>query len=110
MNPKHTDQLPEAFLDGGFSTADLPAVFAAIPGVNLLLAADSPHFTMLLASDGRLAATMTTREATLGRPLFEIFPDANPENPRAVRRREPAQLAGDGAEHSRTASDAAPAL
>ena len=59
------------------------AVFEATPGVNLLLAADSPRFTMVLASDGRLEATMTTREGTLGRPLFEVFPDANPENPEA---------------------------
>ena len=81
MNLEHTDQFPEAFRNDRFSGTDFPAVFAAIPGVNLLLAADSPRFTMLLASDGRLAATMTTREGTLGRPLFEIFPDANPENP-----------------------------
>lgn len=63
------------------SVADFEAVFAAMPGVNLLLAADSPRFTMLRASDDRLAATMTTRATTLGRPLFEVFPDANPENP-----------------------------
>jgi PAS domain S-box-containing protein len=59
---------------------DFAAVFAAMPGVNLLLAADPPRFTMLAASDERLAATLTTREGTLGRPLFEVFSDANPEN------------------------------
>ncbi|WP_084267773.1 PAS domain-containing protein [Azohydromonas lata] len=60
---------------------DFNAVFAAMPGVWLLLAADAPRFTMLAASDERLAATLTTREATLGRPLFEVFPDSNPDNP-----------------------------
>lgn len=54
-----------------------------MPGINLLLAADAPRFTMLAASDERLAATLTTREATIGRPLFDVFSDANPENPQA---------------------------
>ena len=67
--------------DSLLAHANLGAVFAAIPGMNLLLAADAPRFTMLLASDERLAATMTTRAGTLGRPLFEVFPDANPDNP-----------------------------
>jgi hypothetical protein len=62
------------------AAAHFEDVFAAIPGVNLLLAADAPRFTMLLASDERLAATMTTRDATIGQPLFDVFPDANPEN------------------------------
>ncbi len=76
-----TDPPPDSPSREIFDAADLLAVFEATPGVNLLLAADSPRFTMVLASDGRLEATMTTREGTLGRPLFEVFPDANPENP-----------------------------
>ena len=64
MNLEHTDQLLETLRNGALAIDDVAAVLAAIPGVNLLLAADSPRFTMLLASDGRLAATMTTREAT----------------------------------------------
>ncbi|WP_084150717.1 PAS domain-containing sensor histidine kinase [Azohydromonas australica] len=84
MSLNHNNQPTEA-LKGPLthevlSPADLLAVFAAMPGVWLLLAADAPRFTMLAASDERLAATMTTREATLGRPLFEVFPDANPQN------------------------------
>ena len=59
---------------------DLAAVFAALPGVELVLAPDAPRYTMLAATAGRLAATMTTREGTLGRPLFDVFPDANPAN------------------------------
>ncbi len=61
-------------------SADLLAVLAVAPAVYVLLAADAPRFTMLAMSDARLAATMTTREATVGRPLFEVFADANPEN------------------------------
>jgi signal transduction histidine kinase/PAS domain-containing protein len=59
---------------------DLAAVFAALPAIVLVLAPDAPRYTMLAATDGRLAATLTTRAATLGRPLFEVFPDANPDN------------------------------
>jgi signal transduction histidine kinase len=59
---------------------DLAAVFAALPGIELVLAPDAPRYTMLAATDGRLAATMTTRAGTLGRPLFDVFPDANPAN------------------------------
>src|SRR5687767_8945351 len=65
---------------GDVDGPDFGAVFAAMPGINLLLAADPPRFTILAASDERLAATLTTREETLGRPLFEVFSDANPEN------------------------------
>lgn len=73
----------DAGADSGSLSADLLAVFSAVPGVALLLAADSPKFTMLATSDERLAATMTTRAETIGRPLFEVFPDANPDNPEA---------------------------
>ncbi|HYW30858.1 MAG TPA: ATP-binding protein [Gemmatimonas sp.] len=59
---------------------DFRAIFEAAPGVNLVLAPDAPHFTMLAASDERLAATLTTRGATVGRPLFQVFADANPDN------------------------------
>src|SRR6476646_9052024 len=61
--------------------SDFEAVFEAAPGVQLLLAPDSPRFTMLAASNERLTATLSTREDTIGRPLFDVFADANPENP-----------------------------
>lgn len=67
---------------GNDGLPDFGDVFNAMPGINLLLAADAPHFTMLAASDERLAATLTTREETLGQPLFAVFSDANPENGR----------------------------
>ena len=65
------------------SDVNVAAVFAAMPGINLVLAADPPRYTMLAASDERLAATLSTREETIGRPLFDVFTDANPENPGA---------------------------
>jgi signal transduction histidine kinase len=72
--------------DGGASASgseslDYRAIFQTAPGINLVIAPDSPRFTMLAASDERLAATLTARESTIGRPLFDVFADANPENP-----------------------------
>ncbi|HET7229580.1 MAG TPA: ATP-binding protein [Longimicrobium sp.] len=61
--------------------ADFQAIFEAAPGVQLVLAPDPPRYTMLAASDERLVATLTTRDVVIGQPLFELFPDANPENP-----------------------------
>ena len=81
MTLQHANQPAATHADSVLPAADLVAIFSATPGVNLLLAADAPRFTMLLASDERLASTMTTREATIGRPLFEVFADANPDNP-----------------------------
>ena len=71
---------------GGAAAApvDLAAVFDALPGIDLVLAPDAPRYTMLAATEGRLRVTMTTRAGTLGRPLFEVFPDANPDNPDAT--------------------------
>jgi PAS domain S-box-containing protein len=60
---------------------DFRALFEAAPGITLVLAPDAPRFTMLAASDERLAATLTTREQIIGQPLFAVFADANPENP-----------------------------
>ena len=71
---------PSGAGEEGVSSPEFGAIFAAAPGINLVLAADAPRFTMLAASDERLAATLTTREGTLGRPLFEVFSDGNPEN------------------------------
>jgi signal transduction histidine kinase len=59
---------------------DFRRLFEQIPGMNLLLDVDAPRFTMLAASDERLASTFSTRVETIGRPLFEVFSDANPEN------------------------------
>jgi signal transduction histidine kinase len=58
-------------------------LFEATPEVLLVLLPDAPRFTMVAATESRLAATLTTREATIGRGLFEIFPD-NPDDPDAT--------------------------
>jgi signal transduction histidine kinase len=59
---------------------DFRTLFEAAPGKVVVLAPDPTQFTVLAASDQYLAAALTTREAIVGRPLFEVFPDANPEN------------------------------
>jgi len=59
---------------------DYRALFDATPGLYLVLAADPPRYTMLAANDERLLGTMSTRESTLGRGIFDVFADANPEN------------------------------
>jgi len=58
---------------------DYGAVFENVPANYLLLSAD---FVIVGVSDAYLAATLTTREQVLGRPLFEVFPD-NPDEPAA---------------------------
>jgi len=45
-----------------------------------LCMAISPEFIILAASEEFLRATMTKREAIVGKPLFEVFPE-NPERP-----------------------------
>ena len=65
-------------------TPDFQSVFVAASGAVVVLAPDSPRFTILAASDAYLAAGRRSREALIGRPLFEVFPDANPENPAAT--------------------------
>jgi PAS domain S-box-containing protein len=59
---------------------DFEAVFNAAPGSYLLLA---PDLTIVAVDDAYLAATMTAREAIVGRPLFEAFPD-DPNDPAAT--------------------------
>ena len=62
---------------------DFQLLFEASPEVLLVLLPDAPRFTMVAATESRLAATHATREATIGRGLFEIFPD-NPDDPNAT--------------------------
>lgn len=58
---------------------DFRLLFQAAPGCYLVL---SPDLTIVAVSDAYLRATMTERDAILGRPLFEVFPD-NPDDPGA---------------------------
>jgi signal transduction histidine kinase/DNA-binding response OmpR family regulator len=60
---------------------DYSLLFDQAPDVLLVLLPDAPKFTMVAATNARLRATHTTRES-LGRGLFEVFPD-NPGDPGA---------------------------
>ncbi len=62
------------------SPPDYQALFQAAPGQFLVL---RPDLVIVDASDAYLHATMTRRDAIVGRPLFEVFPD-NPNDPEAT--------------------------
>src|SRR5579863_6934249 len=57
-------------------------LFAESPEVLLVLLPDAPRYTMVAATNARWRATHTTAD-TLGRGLFEVFPD-NPDDPGAT--------------------------
>jgi signal transduction histidine kinase len=56
--------------------------FEESPDVLLVLLPDSPRFTAVAATKARLESTHSTAQETLGRGLFELFPD-NPDDPEA---------------------------
>ncbi|HZP61609.1 MAG TPA: PAS domain S-box protein, partial [Opitutaceae bacterium] len=56
------------------------AFFESLPGLYLVL---TPDLKIMAVSDAYLKATMTTRDAILGRDLFDAFPD-NPDDPHAT--------------------------
>lgn len=58
---------------------DFQRLFESVPGLYLVL---DTGFDIVAVSDAYLAATMTTREAILGRNVFDVFPD-NPNDPAA---------------------------
>jgi PAS domain S-box-containing protein len=60
-------------------SVDFEAVFNAAPGSYLLL---TPELTIAAVDDAYLAATLTSREAIVGRALFDVFPD-DPDDPAA---------------------------
>jgi hypothetical protein len=53
---------------------DFRAIFESAPGCYLVL---DPSLTIVGVSEAYLTATMTEREAIVGRALFDVFP-ANP--------------------------------
>src|SRR6185503_11560942 len=59
---------------------DFRTLFEAVPGLYLVL---RPDFTIVAVSDAYLAATMTARDAIVGRGIFDVFPD-NPDDPAAT--------------------------
>ena len=58
------------------SEPDFRFLFESAPGLYLVL---SPDLRIIAVSDAYLRATMTRRDAILGRDLFDVFPD-NPED------------------------------
>src|SRR6478752_1823299 len=58
---------------------DFRALFEAAPGLFLVL---SPELKIVAVSQAYNDATLTKREAIVGRHLFEVFPD-NPDDPTA---------------------------
>src|SRR5579872_3609632 len=65
--------------DGGL---EFRLLFEESPDMLLVLLPDAPRYTMVAATNARWRATHTTPE-TLGRGLFEVFPD-NPDDPAAT--------------------------
>lgn len=57
-------------------TAEFVPVFDKTPGLYLVL---DPSFKIMAANDAYCAATLTARDAIVGRHLFEAFPD-NPHD------------------------------
>ncbi len=55
------------------------AVFEAMPGKSVLLAIDAPIYTILAATHGYLHHSGKTKENTIGKGLFEVFP-RNPDD------------------------------
>jgi signal transduction histidine kinase/DNA-binding response OmpR family regulator len=60
---------------------DFRLLFEESPEVLLVLLPDAPRFTLVAGTNARWRATHTTRE-TIGRGLFDVFPD-NPDDPTA---------------------------
>jgi hypothetical protein len=61
---------------------DFQLLFEQCPGLHLVLAPNR-EFTIVAVTDAYLRAVMRSREALLGRGLFEALPD-NPADPRAT--------------------------
>src|SRR5262249_4431814 len=59
---------------------DFRLLFEATPAPHLVL---NPDLVILAVNDAYLRATMTTRQALVGRGVFEVFPD-NPDDPGAT--------------------------
>jgi len=61
---------------------DFRLLFEESPDVLVVLLPDAPRFTMVAATGARLGVTLATRAETIGRGIFELFPD-NPDDPTA---------------------------
>ena len=56
------------------SQLNFQILFESCPGLHLVLASNSPQFTIVAANNAYLLATMTNREEILGRGMFDVFP------------------------------------
>lgn len=63
-------------------TPNYRLLFESAPGLYLVLKPDAPRYSIVAVSDAYARATMTQRDAILGRGLFEVFPD-DPADPTA---------------------------
>jgi len=94
---------------------DFRALFHASPAPHLVVR--PPELTIIAVNDAYLRATMTSREAILGRGLFDVFPD-NPDDPdadgvrnlrasleRVIASRRPDRMAVQKYDIARSASD-----
>jgi signal transduction histidine kinase len=83
MCARHLDRTPDSsYSRPGMADLDFQLLFQESPDVVLVLLPNPPHYTMVAATNERLRVTMTTRD-TIGRGLFELFPD-NPDDPSAT--------------------------
>ncbi len=64
-----TDNLPNL----GFEV-DFRILFESVPTPHLILRANSPHFTIVAATDSYLKVTNKTRAGLIGSGIFEAFP------------------------------------
>lgn len=67
----------------GTSSLEFRTLFETAAGRCVVLLPDAPRYTILAVTEAFLAAGMTTREALVGRGMFEVFPD-NPDDPKAT--------------------------
>jgi PAS domain S-box-containing protein len=56
---------------------DYRKLFQALPESYLLFEVNDPDFTIVEVNEARERVTGISREASIGRPLFEVFPDRN---------------------------------
>ena len=67
------------------SDADFKLLFETIPGQFIILLPDDPAFTVVAVSNAYLKAVNQSRDAIVGKGLFETFP-AGPDPSHAKRR------------------------
>jgi PAS domain S-box-containing protein len=82
ISPHHNENAGAASERVSPWTIDFQRIFESAPALFLVLGTDE-NFTILDASNAMLRATYTEREAIVGRPVSEVFPD-NPEEPGAT--------------------------